>query len=100
MKGLSATLAVFALLGSGAVMAQTSPPPQEPSSPPSTMGPSTDDPGTTTAPSSSQSAPSSATDEKAQMKDCMTQQRANNPQLSKSDAKKVCKTAVEGAPQR
>jgi hypothetical protein len=99
MRGLSATLAVIALLGSGAVMAQTAPPPQEPSSPPSTMGPSTDDPGTATAPSSSHSAPGSTSDKKAQMKDCMTQQRANNPQLSKSDAKKVCKAAVEGAPQ-
>ena len=89
MKRLSATLAVIGLLGGGAVMAQTPPPPPEEPAP-STMAPSTPDPGTTSS--------SDKKEQKEQMKDCINQQRANDPQLSKHDAKKVCKTAVEGAP--
>jgi Spy/CpxP family protein refolding chaperone len=102
MKRVSTALALIALFAGGVAAAQTPPPSsQQPS--PSSMAPTTEDPGTTTtAPSSSsQAAPDSGatTDQKAQMKGCITQQRANDPQLSERDAKKVCKAAVKGSPQ-
>jgi hypothetical protein len=31
------------------------------------------------------------------MKDCETQQKANNPSMSKHDIKKYCKTQLEGS---
>ena len=96
MKPMSATLAVIALLGSGAVMAQHAPPPDQPS----TMGPST----TTASPGYSQSQSSASStsdksDKKSQMKSCIAQQRANNSQLSEHDAKKICKAATSSGSQ-
>lgn len=98
MKRISATLAMIALLGSGAVVAQTPPPPPEQPGQ-STMAPSTRESGATTGPSYSQAAPSSTSDRKAQMKSCISQQRASNPQLSEHEAKKACKASLSGASQ-
>jgi Spy/CpxP family protein refolding chaperone len=98
MNRTSATLALIALLAGGVAVAQT-PPASSQQPPSSTMPPTSEDQGTTTAPSPSQSAPNSTTDKKAQLKDCITAQRTNDPQLSERDAKKLCKAAVSGSPQ-
>jgi hypothetical protein len=55
-----------------------------------------------TAPSQSSSQYSSTaaskSDQKARMDDCMAQQRANNPGMSKHDMKKTCKDQVKNTP--
>ena len=94
MNRVSAALALTALLAGGVAAAQTtSPPPQQP---PSTT---TEEPSNTTASPQSAPNPGVTTDKKAQMKDCITQQRSSDPQLSERDAKKLCKAAVNGSPQ-
>jgi len=87
---MSATLAVIALLGSGAVMAQHAPPPPEQS------------PTTTASPGYSQSqssasSTSATSDKKSEMKSCIAQERAKNPQLSEHDAKKACKASMSSS---
>jgi hypothetical protein len=72
-----ATLAVSALAG-----AQTPPS--------STSGTSSAPPSSTQAPSSTGSSAMSSSDAKAQLKDCVAKQKASNPQISDTEAKKVC----------
>jgi len=102
MNRLSATAAVLVLCASGLAAAQQAPPPeQDPGANATPPAPSTmpQDPAPSAA-SPSQSDPSAGvTDKKAQLKDCITQQRTNDPQMSEAAAKKVCKAAVNGAPQ-
>jgi hypothetical protein len=37
---------------------------------------------------------------RAQLKSCVSEQRTNNPSMSKHDAKKYCETQLNGAPQK
>jgi len=87
---LSGTFALIALAAASVVAAQTSAQPQAPSATPSTQEPSS----TAPVPSTSQPTPSADTNsksaQKAMVKNCVAQQRSNNPQMSKSDAQKVC----------
>jgi hypothetical protein len=97
MKRIAASLAVAALVASGFVMAQTSPPPAPPSD--RSTYPSTTTPPSSTAPSSSSGTSSThSKSHKQQMKDCMAAQQANNPNESKTDIKKYCKSQLESAP--
>ena len=43
-------------------------------------------------------AAASNSDQKARVDDCMAQQRANNPGMSKHDMKKTCKDQVKNTP--
>jgi hypothetical protein len=36
---------------------------------------------------------------KAQMKNCIAEQRTNNPSMSKHDVKKYCESQLNGSPQ-
>jgi len=85
MKRVAGSFAVLALTAAGLVAAQTTSPPTPPSD--RSTYPSS------TSPSSSSGSYSSSTGKShdQQMKDCMAQQQANNPSMSKSDIKKACK---------
>jgi len=74
----------------GIVMAQTSPPPSQP--PQHSTYPSSSSSTTTTESSSTTTTHKS---HKQQMKDCMEAQKASNPNESKEDMKKTCKSQVE-----
>jgi hypothetical protein len=93
MKRAAISIAVAALMGAGIAMAQTSPP----SSPPPARStyPSTNSSTTATQSSSTTTTNKSP---KQQMKDCMDSQKASNPNESKSDMKKYCKSQVESSP--
>jgi len=95
MKRVVASFAVAALMAAGIVVAQTSPPPSPPSDRSTYPGTSTP----STSPSSGSSTSSThSKSQKQQMKDCMAAQQASNPNESKSDIKKYCKSQVENAP--
>jgi len=89
MKRLATSLGVAALMTAGLVMAQTSPPPSQQSQhstyPSSSSTTTTESSSTTTTHKS----------HKQQMKDCMEAQKASNPNESKEDMKKTCKSQVE-----
>ena len=88
MKRSATSLGVAALMTAGIVMAQTSPPPSQPSQHstyPSSSSTTTQSSSTTTTHKS----------HKQQMKDCMEAQKASNPNESKEDMKKTCKSQVE-----
>jgi len=90
MKSLAASFAVLALTAAGVVAAQTT----SPSSPSSTY-PSSSSPSSS-SPSSSESSSAGKSHEQM-MKDCMVQQQANNPNMSKSDMKKACKAQMHSS---
>jgi hypothetical protein len=107
MNRLAGTFALISLVASSVVAAQTSPgdPPTSTQGMPMTQ----DQSATAPAPSTSTSQPaqnadtssasSSKADKKAAINDCIAQQRANNPQMSKHDAKKTCKDQVNSSSQ-
>ena len=115
MNRLSTAFAVLALIAGSVAVAQT--PSQDPTSPSGT--PSNVDPSAT-APVPSTSVPSTSDQSTAQpaqsgdtsgasngkahpkalIKDCVAQQRANNPQMSKHDATKACKDQVNSSSPR
>jgi hypothetical protein len=92
MKRLAASFAVAALMAAGIVVAQTSPRPTPPSDRSTYPSSST---STTTTQSSSTT--TNTKSHKQQMKDCEDAQKASNPNESKSDIKKYCKSQVENA---
>lgn len=111
MNRVSGTFALIVLAAAGIAAAQTPPPPQQPTQPaaqPSSM-PSQDPNATTPAqdpnatappPSSAQATTTSKADKKQAIKDCISQQQANNTSMSKHQLKKYCKSQVEnGSPQ-
>ena len=84
MKSLAGFFAVAAITAAGVVAAQTSPsptPPSDRSTYPSNSTTTTTQSSTTTTKSHDQ-----------QMKDCMTREQASNPNMSKSEMKKACKS--------
>jgi hypothetical protein len=93
MKRSAGFFLAAALMAAGVVAAQTTSP----------ATPSSDRPTYSTPAPSSSSAPASSAygteskEHSQQMKDCMTQQHANNPNLSKSDIKKYCMSHVESS---
>jgi hypothetical protein len=97
MSRLAGTFALIGLLASGVVAAQsmqTSPASQYPSSTaPATSATQPQESGSTN------SASTGKADKKAQLKDCVAQQRANNPQMSKHDATKTCKSQMNSSSQ-
>jgi Spy/CpxP family protein refolding chaperone len=91
MKRVAGSFAVLALTAAGLVAAQTTSPPTPPSDRstyPSNSAPST---------SSGNYSSSTGKSHDQQMKDCMTQQQANNPSMSKSDIKKACKSQLSNS---
>jgi hypothetical protein len=110
---LSTAFAVLALISGCVAVAQTPPqnPIASPSGVPSNVDPSATVPVPSTEPSTSDqstsqpaqsgdtSGGSRKADKKTMMKDCVAQQRANNTQMSKHDAKKACKDQVNSSPQ-
>lgn len=93
MNRTSAALALIALAAAGVAAAQTSPG----QSLPPTQYPSATNPPSST--SQSDSASQNAKDaRKAQIKDCMAQQQANNTGMSKREMKKYCKNQVDNTP--
>ena len=97
MKRVAASFAVLALTAAGVVAAQTTSPPAPPSDRPAYPSNST----TTTTQSSTTTTTSKSHDQ--QLKDCMAQQQANNPSMSKGDMKKACKAQMHsssGSPQQ
>ena len=109
MKRVAGSFVVLALTAAGVVAAQTTSPSTSPSDRSSYPSNSTTSPSST-SPSSSGSYNSSSgnygTSGKShdqQMKDCMAQQQASNPSMSKSDMKKACKSQMQSSgsnPQR
>ena len=87
MNRLNGTLALVVLAACGVAMAQT---PSSQSTSPSQY-PSENSPPAAT----SQSDQSAKETKKQQVKDCMTQQEANNSGMSKKEMKKYCKNQVE-----
>jgi len=97
MKRVAASFAVAALMAAGVVVAQTSPSPTPPSD--RSTYPSTSTPSSSSSTSSSSGMNSTtAKSHKQQMKDCMAAQEAKNPNESKSEVKKYCKSQLENAP--
>jgi len=90
MKRLATSFGVAALMTAGIVIAQTSPPPSPPSD--HSTYPSSSSSTTTTQSSSTTTTHKS---HKQQMKDCMEAQKASNPNESKEDMKKYCKSQME-----
>jgi len=96
MKRVAVSFAVLALTAAGVAAAQTTSPPAPPSD--HSAYPSST---TTTTPSSTTTTSGKSHDQ--QMKDCMAQQQASNPSMSKSDMKKACKAQMHpssGTPQQ
>ena len=91
MKRVAGSFAVLALTAAGLVAAQTTSPPTPPSD--RSTYPSTSTPSTSSGNYSS----SAGKSHDHQMKDCMTQQQANNPSMSKSDIKKACKSQLSNS---
>ena len=88
MKSLVGFFAVAAITAAGVVAAQTSPsptPPSDRSTYPSNSTTTTTQSSTTTTKSHDQ-----------QMKDCLAREQAHNPNMSKSDMKKACKSELSG----
>jgi hypothetical protein len=85
MKTYMLPIAIATLAVSAIASAQTDPnaqtPPSSSSSPPSSS---------MQTPSSSSSYSSSSTDSKQALKDCVAKQKATNPQISETDAKRAC----------
>jgi len=93
MKRVAGSFAVLALTAAGLVAAQTSSPPTPPSDRSTYPSNST----STSSSSSSGNYSNSGKSHDQQMKDCMTQQQANNPSMSKSDIKKACKSQLSNS---
>ena len=93
MKRVAGSFAVLALTAAGLVAAQTSSPPTPPSDRSTYPSNST----STSSSSSSGNYSNSGKSHDQQMKDCMTQQQANNPSMSKSDIKKACKSQLNNS---
>jgi hypothetical protein len=96
----SGALALIVLAAAGVAAAQTSPgqsmPPLSNATPPAQYPSATNPPSTT---SQSDSASQNAKDaRKAQIKDCMAQQQANNTGMSRKEMKKYCKNQVDSTP--
>ena len=89
MNRLNGALAFVVLAACGVAMAQT--PPSQSMSPSQSQYPSEHAPPAST----SQSDQSAKDAKKQQVKDCMTQQEANNSGMSKKEMKKYCKNQVE-----
>jgi Spy/CpxP family protein refolding chaperone len=94
MKRVVGSFAVLALTAAGVVAAQTTSPPTPPSD--RSTYPSNSTPSTSSS-SSSGNYSNSGKSHDQQMKDCMTQQQANNPSMSKSDIKKACKSQLSNS---
>ena len=90
MKRVAGSFAVLAVTAAGLVAAQTTSPPTPPSD--RSAYPSNSSPSTT---SGNYSSTGKSHDQ--QMKDCVTQQQANNPSMSKSDIKKACKSQLSNS---
>jgi len=93
MKRVAGSFAVLALTAAGLVAAQTTSPPTPPSDRSTYPSNST----STSSSSSSGNYSNSGKSHDQQMKDCMTQQQANNPSMSKSDIKKACKSQLSNS---
>jgi Spy/CpxP family protein refolding chaperone len=93
MKRVAGSFAVLALTAAGVVAAQTTSPPTPPSDRSTYPSNST----STSSSSSSGNYSNSGKSHDQQMKDCMTQQQANNPSMSKSDIKKACKSQLSNS---
>jgi hypothetical protein len=99
MKRVAGSFAVLALTAAGVVAAQTAPPPTPPSDRstyPSNSTPSSSS-GNYSSSSSSANYSSSGKSHDQQIKDCMAQQQANNPSMSRSDMKKACKSQLSNS---
>lgn len=95
MNRISGTFAVIAMAVAGVAAAQTTPQ----STPPSDTMPSSQYPASPSS-SSSQSTEdlsSARAEKRVQMKDCLAQQKANNPGMSKHDMKRACKNQLSGS---
>ena len=105
MTRLPLVFAAVSLMGSGLLLAQTNP--QSQSSPPPTSSYPSSTPSSPSS-SSSQGAYSSTTPSRddsmsnsAQLKSCISQARAQNPNLSEHAAKQTCKAQMKnGTPPR
>ncbi|MBV8307243.1 MAG: hypothetical protein JO274_07170 [Gammaproteobacteria bacterium] len=98
MKRPAGLYAVLALTAAGIVAAQTTSPPTPPSD--RSTYPSSTSPSTSSSSSGSYNSSTSTTTSKShdqQMKDCMAQEHANNPNMSKSDMKKACKSQMQSS---
>ena len=106
MTRLPLVFAAVSLMGSGLLLAQTNPQSQS-SPPPSSSYPSSSTPSGPSS-SSSQGAYSGTTPSRddsmstsAQLKSCISQARAQNPNLSEHAAKQTCKAQMKnGTPPR
>ncbi len=95
---------ITAVLAAGAVAAQTTSPstaPSDRSTYPSSSSPSSPSTSSGSYSSSSgnysSSSSSSGKSHEQQMKDCMAQQQASNPNMSKSEMKKACKNQMHSS---
>jgi len=92
---LNGAFALVVLAASGIAVAQTAPSrsmsPSQSTSPSQSQYPSATSPPA----SASQSDQSAKEAKKQQVKDCVTQQEANNSGMSKKEMKKYCKNQVE-----
>ena len=93
MKRVAGFFVAVALAAAGVVAAQTTSPPSDRS----TQYPSSSSSSTSSPSSSSTTGSTTGKSHKQQMHDCMTAQEANNPNMSKSDVKKYCKSHLESS---
>jgi hypothetical protein len=103
---LTAISSVVMLIAGSVAVAQSAPEPPQAAPPESTPAGQYPDPGSTAPPSSSQDMPRGSSTNgttkaatRAQIKSCVSEQRTNNPSMSKHDAKKYCETQLNSAPQ-
>ena len=95
MNRLHGAFALIILAATSVAAAQTSPMQSTPSS---GSTPQSQYPTDTNPPASTSQSDSAKDAKKAQMKDCMAQQQANNSGMSKKELKKYCKNQVNNAP--
>src|SRR5579862_5139257 len=96
MKDLCIPVVVAALWAAGPAAAQSTPTPPPPAAAPASQSPDSTNPpprGDATSNGASKSAT------RAQLKDCMKEQHANNPSLTPSDLRKYCESQLNSTPQ-
>ncbi|HYL71156.1 MAG TPA: hypothetical protein VEY89_07640 [Candidatus Dormibacteraeota bacterium] len=108
MNRLTAISSVIMLIVGSVAVAQSAPEAPQGAPPESTPAGQYPDSGNTAQPpSSSQDMPRSSSSNgttksatREQLKSCVSEQRTNNPSMSKHDAKKYCETQLSSAPQK
>jgi hypothetical protein len=93
MKG--PTFVLLALMAATAAVAQVTPAPSSAEPPPSAT-PEEQNPSPTTPPADSSASPNSA-DTQALMKDCLSQVKAANPNVSDQDIQRFCENEISKA---